>query len=74
MASILSDILVCPVCKRSLFTSLSDRKEIVCPTCRLAYEVRNDIPVMLRSLARELSEEEARSYRDAAAKVKPADL
>ena len=74
MASILSDILVCPVCKRPLFASLTERKEIVCPTCRLAYEVRNDIPVMLRSLARELSEEEARSYREAADRVKPADL
>lgn len=69
MASILSDILVCPVCKRSLFASLKERKELVCPSCRLAYEVRNDIPVMLRTLARELSEEETRQYKDAATKT-----
>ena len=71
MSSILSEILVCPVCKQPLSASLTERKELVCPSCRLAYEIRHDIPVMLRTLAGELPEEEVRLYREAAANVAP---
>lgn len=53
----LLDILVCPVCK----ANLEYRKaalELVCKPCKLAYPVRDDIPVMLEDEARRLSEEE----------------
>lgn len=53
----LLDILACPVCKGSLNYHKTEQ-ELVCPACRLAYPVRDDIPVMLPEEARELSAEE----------------
>lgn len=47
----LLDILVCPQCRATLSVD-SDRGELVCHPCRLAYPVRNDIPVMLVDEAR----------------------
>jgi len=57
MDSKLLDILACPVCKGPL---LHQRKaaELVCRGCRLAYPVRDDIPVMLEEEARRLPLEE----------------
>lgn len=54
----LLDILACPVCKGSLNYHKTEQ-ELVCPTCRLAYPIRDDIPVMLPEEARELSAEES---------------
>ncbi|HWV17740.1 MAG TPA: Trm112 family protein [Rhodocyclaceae bacterium] len=54
----LLDILVCPVCKGPLQHHKS-QSELVCRPCRLAYAVKDDIPVMLESEARQLSAEEA---------------
>ncbi len=53
----LLDILACPVCKGPL---VYDRKklELVCKVDRLAYPIRDDIPVMLEEEARELPAEE----------------
>ena len=54
----LLEILVCPVCK----SPLDYRKavgELVCKACRLAYPVKDDIPVMLEDEARVLSAEES---------------
>jgi len=53
----LLDILACPVCKGPL---VYDRKkqELICKADRLAYPIRDDIPVMLEEEARELSVEE----------------
>ncbi|MCK5810259.1 MAG: Trm112 family protein [Cocleimonas sp.] len=53
----LLDILVCPVTKGSL---RYDKKtqELVSKAARLAYPVRDGIPVMLEEEARELSSEE----------------
>lgn len=53
----LLDILVCPLCKGPLHY---DRKkfELICRADRLAYPIRDDIPVMLEDEARRLSEEE----------------
>ena len=50
----LLDILVCPICKGSL---QYDRgaQELICPRDRLAYPVRDDIPLMLVDLARDLA-------------------
>lgn len=53
----LLQILVCPVCKGALEYRRS-QAELVCKPCRLAYPVRDDIPVMLRDEARELPAQE----------------
>ena len=39
-------LLVCPKCKGELQYQEADDR-LVCPTCRLGYPVRDDIPVML---------------------------
>lgn len=53
----LLDILVCPVCKGPLIF-LKQRHELVCRADRLAYPIREDIPVMLEDEARQVGEEE----------------
>lgn len=53
----LFDILVCPVCKGPLQFHKSEQ-ELICSPCRLAYPVRDDIPVMLEEEARKLPAEE----------------
>ena len=53
----LLDILVCPVCKSSLVYKKADR-ELICKPCRLAFPVKDDIPVMLEDEARRLSDTE----------------
>ncbi len=52
----LLEILVCPKCKGDLvLTENSDG--LVCHSCRLKYEIRDDIPIMLISEAIPLDEE-----------------
>lgn len=51
----LLEILVCPICKGPLRYDKA-KSELVCRADRLAYPIRDDIPVML--------EEEARSVDD----------
>lgn len=53
----LLEILVCPVCKGPLRFDKS-RAELICKADRLAYPVRDDIPVMLEDEARRLTDEE----------------
>ncbi len=53
----LLDILACPVCKGPLVYD-KDRQELLCRLDRLAYPIRDDIPVMLEEEARELPAEE----------------
>jgi uncharacterized protein YbaR (Trm112 family) len=53
----LLDILVCPICKGSLVYRQAE-KELICRFDRLAYPIRNDIPVMLEFEARKLTSEE----------------
>lgn len=53
----LLEILVCPLCKGPLLYQKS-RAELVCKPCRLAYPVKDDIPVMLEDEARKLPPEE----------------
>ncbi len=53
----LLDILVCPICKGPLLYQKAD-KELICKADRLAYPVRDDIPVMLEDEARQLTAEE----------------
>lgn len=47
----LLDILACPQCKGNL--ELSD-SELICNECKLAYAIKDDIPVMLIDEARKL--------------------
>lgn len=53
----LLDILVCPVCKGQLIYRKS-ANELICRVDRLAFPIRDDIPVMLEDEARELGPEE----------------
>jgi uncharacterized protein YbaR (Trm112 family) len=53
----LLDILVCPICKGTLVYD-KPRAELVCRADRLAYPIRDDIPVMLEDEARRVPEEE----------------
>ena len=49
----LLEILVCPKCKGELEYRPEDA-ELVCHTCKLRYEIREDIPVMLIDEAKPL--------------------
>ncbi|QWD96867.1 Trm112 family protein [Polynucleobacter sp. MG-6-Vaara-E2] len=53
----LLDILVCPLCKSQLHLD-TDKHELICKADRLAYPIRDDVPVMLVEEARNLSAEE----------------
>ncbi len=53
----LLDILVCPICKGPLVYRKTE-KELVCKGERLAFPIRDDIPVMLEEEARKLDPEE----------------
>ena len=53
----LLSILVCPVSKAPL-TYDRDKDELVCKASGLAYPVRDGIPVMLESEARQLTADE----------------
>lgn len=58
----LLEILVCPVTKGALIYDKS-KQELVSLSARLAYPIRDGIPVMLESDARTLSPEETEQYR-----------
>ncbi|MEJ2794523.1 Trm112 family protein [Iodobacter sp. LRB] len=49
----LLEILVCPVCKGPLAYEKS-AQELICKADRLAYAIKDGIPVMLQAEAREL--------------------
>ena len=51
----LLDILVCPLCKGKLIV---DKNELICRFDRLAYPIRDGIPIMIEQEARALSLEE----------------
>ncbi len=53
----LLDIMVCPVTKGALIYDKA-KQELISKSARLAYPIRNNIPVMLEEEARVLSEEE----------------
>jgi hypothetical protein len=58
----LLDILVCPVTKAPLVWD-AQKQELLCKASRLAYPVRDGIPVMLEEEARTLSDEELARLR-----------
>ncbi len=51
----LLELLVCPLCKGKL---LKKKLELICRFDRLAFPIREDIPVMLEQEARVISLEE----------------
>ena len=53
----LLEILVCPICKSTL-TYRREAQELICIFDRLAYPIRDEIPVMLEEEARHLEENE----------------
>lgn len=54
----LLELLVCPVTKGPLVYQ-RETQELISRSARLAYPVRDGIPVMLENEAREISDEEA---------------
>ncbi len=57
----LLEMLVCPICKGPLTLQRDEAQhpaELVCPADRLAYPIRDGIPVMLDHEARALPPEE----------------
>ena len=53
----LLDILVCPLCKSPLVYKKTEN-ELICKADRLAFPIRDDIPVMLEEEARQLPADE----------------
>lgn len=50
----LLDILACPQCKGEIH--LNDAEDgLICQACRLVYEIRDDIPIMLIEEAKPLN-------------------
>lgn len=57
----LTATLVCPVCKGAIVWD-ADNSMLVCPRCKLAFEVKDNIPNMIAEEAKTLSDEQAREY------------
>ncbi|MCK8116421.1 Trm112 family protein [Pseudoalteromonas sp. 2CM37A] len=53
----LLEIIACPVCKGKLLFD-KENAELISTAAKLAYPVRDDIPVLLENEARELSQDE----------------
>jgi len=49
----LLDILACPKCKGDIYLNES-RNGLICDKCKLLYEIRDDIPIMLIDEAKPL--------------------
>jgi len=58
----LLDLLVCPVTKGPLKFD-KEKQELVSTSARLAYPIRDGIPVMLEDEARAISEDEYEKYK-----------
>jgi uncharacterized protein len=51
----LLEILACPKCKGNIY--LNDAQDgLICDSCRLMYEIKDDIPIMLIEEAKPLSD------------------
>jgi uncharacterized protein YbaR (Trm112 family) len=58
----LIDLLVCPICKGRLVMLRNDEREptaLACPADRLAFPIRDGIPVMLEGEARPFDGDES---------------
>ena len=58
----LLEILACPICKGELHYD-KNAKELVCAVDKLAFPVRDGVPVMLIAEARAMSSDELDSLR-----------
>ncbi|SET56418.1 tetraacyldisaccharide 4'-kinase/hypothetical protein [Nitrosomonas marina] len=56
MDSKLLDILVCPLCKGPLLYKKQDN-ELICKSDRLAFAIKDGIPIMLEEEARRIPDE-----------------
>jgi uncharacterized protein YbaR (Trm112 family) len=56
----LLSILVCPLCKSGLHLD-EQQHELICRIDKLAYPIRDGIPILLESEARVLSEDDTES-------------
>jgi uncharacterized protein YbaR (Trm112 family) len=59
----LLEILVCPVTKGPLVYD-REKQELISKSARLAYPIRDGIPVMLEDEARKVSPEEIEAMKD----------
>jgi len=57
MEKILLDIFACPVCKGPLIYKKA-QQELICKADKLAFPIKDDIPLMLESEARQLGANE----------------
>jgi len=51
----LLDILACPKCKGDIYQN-DDKDGLICDKCKLLYEIRDDIPIMLIDEAKPLKD------------------
>jgi uncharacterized protein YbaR (Trm112 family) len=49
----LLDILVCPKCKGEIYLT-PEEDGLICDKCKLLYEIRDDIPIMLIDEAKKI--------------------
>ena len=52
----LLDILACPKCKGDLEYD-QENKKLICNNCRLKYDIKDDIPIMLIDEAKKIKED-----------------
>jgi len=52
----LLDILACPKCKGPVRLN-EEENGLICESCRLEYEIKDDIPIMLIDEAKKLEDE-----------------
>jgi len=51
----LLDILVCPQCKGEIYLNAAE-DGLICNKCKLLYEIKDDIPIMLMDEAKPISD------------------
>ncbi len=54
----LLDILVCPKCKGEIYLN-KEGNGLICEKCRLLYEIKDDIPIMLIDEAKSLDDKDS---------------
>ena len=54
----LLEILACPKCKGDIYLN-SAENGLICDNCKLVYEIRDDIPIMLIDEAKPLGDSQA---------------
>ena len=52
----LLDILACPKCKGNIYPN-KEGDGLICGNCKLLYEIRDDIPIMLIDEAKKIEED-----------------